>query len=170
MKSHVSPSQHSVINFNPSSNDKMSIPRLHARDLNGNNWGIPHDLPANKTLLLFVFKREQQSLIDSWIDGLGLRASENKIAWIEIPLLQKPWKILSSWIDQRMKRGITNHDLRGHVWTIYTNRGSFLKNIGLNSSDSICVLVVRKDGSVLSSASGEYSKSSAELILKELQN
>ncbi|MEI6416493.1 MAG: hypothetical protein WCO92_02095, partial [Verrucomicrobiota bacterium] len=84
--------------------------------------------------------------------------------------LQKPWKLLHSWIDQGMKRCITDHDLRGHVWTIYTNRDSFLKSQGLTSLNSICVLVVSKDGTVLSSTSGEYSKSSAELILKELQN
>ena len=148
----------------------MTIPRLHARDLNGNNWVIPHNLPAEKTLLLFAFKREQQNSIDSWIDGLGLRAPESKIAWIEIPLLQKSWKLLRSWIDQRMKRGITDYDLRGHVWTIYTNRDSFLKDIGLTSANSIYALVVRKDGTVLSSAFGEYASSAGEIVLKALQN
>ena len=170
MSNHISSSQYSGINFNASSNDKMSIPRLHARDLNGNNWVIPYDLPAKKTLLLFAFKREQQNSVDSWIDGLGLRASENKIAWIEIPLLQKPWKLLSSWIDHGMKQGITDHDLRGHVWTIYTNRDSFLKEIGLTSANSIYALVVSKDGTVLSSASGEYSATAAQVILKALQD
>ena len=120
--------------------------------------------------MLFAFKREQQNSIDSWIDGLGLRAPESKIAWIEIPLLQKSWKLLRSWIDQRMKRGITDYDLRGHVWTIYTNRDSFLKDIGLTSPNSICVLVVSKDGTVLSSAFGEYASSAGEIVLKALQN
>ncbi len=123
MKSHSSPSRLSGSNLHPMLNNQISLPLLHARDLNGNNWIIPDDLPAEKTLLLVAFKREQQSSIDSWIDGLRLRASENKIAWLEIPLLQKPWKILSSWIDHGMKRGIRDHDLRGHVWTIYTHRG-----------------------------------------------
>ena len=120
--------------------------------------------------MLFAFKREQQNSIDSWIDGLGLRAPESKIAWIEIPLLQKSWKLLRSWIDQRMKRGITDYDLRGHVWTIYTNRDSFLKDIGLTSANSIYALVVRKDGTVLSSAFGEYASSAGEIVLKALQN
>lgn len=170
MQDYISAPQHSDSHSNQMLNNKTTLPRLIARDLNGNDWVIPQDLPAKKTLLFFAFKREQQSSIDSWVNALGLRDPENKISWIEIPLIQKPWKLLSSWIDHGMKRGIKDHDLRGHVWTIYTNRGSFLKAMKLNSTESIYICVALQDGSIKAVVSGDYSSATAEIILKELKN
>lgn len=151
-------------------NSKITLPLLHGRDLNGNDCVIPHDLPAKKTLLLFAFKREQQSSIDSWVNALGLRSPENKIPWLEIPLIQKPWKLLSSWIDHGMKRGITDHELRSHVWTIYTNRSSFLKAMQLSSIESIYICVAFQDGSLKALVSGDYTSATAEIILKALKD
>lgn len=170
MNNHISLSKHASITSPSSLNDKISIPRLEARDLHGNIRIIPDDFLSKKTLLFFAFKREQQCSIDSWVEGLRLRSSQNKITWIEIPLLQKPWKLLSSWIDHGMKRGITDHELRGHVWTTYTNRASFLKKMGLNSAASIYISVALQNGSITSIVSGDYTPAKAEIILQALQD
>jgi len=170
MHHYISSSQNSSLHFHSSLNHDVRIPRLESRDLNGNDWLLPHDLPAKKTLLLFAFKREQQSSIDSWVNALGLRSPENKIPWLEIPLIQKPWKLLSSWIDNGMKRGIEDHNLRSHVWTIYTNRSSFLKTMKLSSIQSIFICVAHRDGSVAALVSGDYTSAAAQIILKALEN
>jgi hypothetical protein len=163
-------SQYSDFNSATISNSKIQIPLLHARDLNGSTWIIPDDLPAQKTLLLVAFKRQQQNSINSWIHGLALRSAENRIAWIEVPLLQKPWKLLESWIDQGMRRGITDCNLRGHVWTVYTNRSSFLKTIGVTSTHAIYALVVHQNGTIIASVTGDYCTNNAAIILKALRD
>lgn len=129
---------------------------------------IPQDLPAERTLLLVAFRREQQKSIDSWIHGLKLHSSDNQIPWIEIPLIQRRWKLLSSWIGYGMRCGISDNELRAHVWTAYTNRSSFLKRMRLTRIDCVYSFVVSKDGRVLALVSGDYNSDAAQLILKAL--
>ena len=150
------------------SSQEVKIPLLHAHDLNGKSWVLPHDLQAKKNLLLVAFKRQQQDSVSSWIDHLNLRSPKNKIAWLEIPLLQNPWKLVAPWIDHGMRRGITEEALRSHVWTIYTNRSSFLKELSLPSTKDIAILVVDKNGIILGKASGDYTKDKAQVILNLL--
>jgi hypothetical protein len=168
MKNCNAPLNH--LGFLTTPDEERYLPLLHARDLNGEHRTIPTDLPATKRLLLVAFERQQQGAIDSWIDGLALRSLENQIAWIEVPLLQRPWRLLSSWIDHGMRRGITDLELRSHVWTVYADRPLFLKRLGLSSADSIYALVVDREGRVIVSVSGEYSVSNAQIILKALEN
>ena len=88
----------------PMSSQEVKIPLLHAHDLNGKSWILPHDLKAKKNLLLVAFKQQQQDAVSSWIYNLNLRSPKNKIAWIEIPLLQNPWKLVAAWIDKGIRR------------------------------------------------------------------
>ncbi|MFZ4115286.1 MAG: hypothetical protein ACOYK6_01015 [Chthoniobacterales bacterium] len=150
------------------SSSEVQIPLLHAHDLNGKSLVLPNDLSAQKTLLLVAFERQQQEAVDSWITALELRSPKNQIAWVEVPLLQRPWKLVASWIDHGMRRGITEEAFRAHVWTIYTNRSSFLKALGLTGTKSIVVLVINKKGVILEKVSGDYTKDKAPLILKAL--
>ncbi len=152
------------------SSPEGQFPLLHAHDLNGKSWILPHDLSAQKTLLLVAFKRQQQDSVDSWINALELRSPKNHIAWIEVPLLQRPWKLVASWIDHGMRRGVTEEALRAHVWTTYTNRSLFLKTLGLTGTKSIVVLVVNKKGAILEKVSGDYTKNKAQVVLKALHS
>ena len=150
------------------SSQEVKIPLLHAHDLNGKSWVLPNDLQAKKTLILVAFERQQQDSVNSWIYHLKLRSPKNKITWIEIPLLQNPWKLVAPWIHNGMRRGITEEALRSHVWTIYTNRSSFLKELSLPSAKVITILVVDKNGIILEKVSGDYTKDKAQVILKIL--
>ena len=82
--------------------------------------------------------------------------------------MQNPWKLVAPWIDHGMRRGITEEELRAHVWTIYTNRSSFLKELSLPSTKDIAILVVDKNGIILGKASGDYTKDKAQVILNLL--
>lgn len=148
---------------------EKKIPQLHARDLNGRCWILPRDLSSKRTLLLVAFKRGQQASVDSWIRGLKLNASNNHFDWMEIPLLQRGWEFISSWIDHGMKRGITEERMRSHVWTVYTNRASFLQSADISSTQSIAVLVVDTDGMILQAVRGDFTENKAIRVLKELQ-
>ena len=158
----------SLIHLFSMETQEHKIPILHARDLNGHRWILPDDLPAKKTLLLIAFKREQQESVDSWIAGLDLHSPKNKTPWLELPLIQKGWRWIAPWIDRGMKHGIKEEGLRSHVWTVYTNRSSFFKEIGLTSTQLIAVLVVDHSGTVLATALGDYSKEKSHPILKTL--
>lgn len=148
---------------------EKKIPQLHARDLNGRRWILPRDLSSKRTLLLVAFERGQQASVDSWIRGLELDTPNNHINWMEIPLLQKGWEFISSWIDHGMKRGITEARMRSHVWTVYTNRASFLQSAGISLTQSIAVLVVDQDGMILEAVSGSFTENRGARVLKELQ-
>jgi hypothetical protein len=41
------------------------FPSLSGENLNGKKFNLPQDFPADKTLLLIAFEREQQVVLDS---------------------------------------------------------------------------------------------------------
>jgi len=149
---------------------EKKIPQLHARDLNGRRWILPRDLSSKRTLLLVAFERGQQASVDSWIRGLALDVPNNHIDWMEIPLLQRGWQFISSWIDHGMKRGITEERMRSHVWTVYTHRASFLQSAGIASIKGLAILVVDGDGRILEAVSGDFTQDRAAQVLKALRD
>ena len=68
-----------------------------------------------------------------------------------------------------MKRGITEARMRSHVWTVYTNRASFLQSAGIFLTQSIAVLVVDQDGMILQAVRGGFTENRGACVLKELQ-
>jgi hypothetical protein len=52
----------------------MGFPRLAARDLEGQVRSLPDDFAGTRNLVVVAFRREQQSMVDSWIawfDGIA---------------------------------------------------------------------------------------------------
>jgi hypothetical protein len=160
----------SILHLFSMETDEHKLPMLHARDLNGHRRILPDDLPAKKTLLLIAFKRQQQESVDSWIGGLDLNSPHNNISWLELPLLHKGWKWIAPWINQGMRYGITEKKLRAHVVTIYTDRSSFLKAMGLTSTQLIAAVVVDPDGRILETVLGDYSNDKSHILLKTLHS
>jgi hypothetical protein len=49
------------------------LPPLAAKARDQSSLVLPQQLPAERTLAVLVFKREQKEEARSWIDGMGLR-------------------------------------------------------------------------------------------------
>lgn len=140
------------------------IPEVTGKDLNGKPWKAPGDFPADRTIVILGYEQEQQAAIDTWTDGMGLSQPGNRLPWIEMPVIDEPGMVMRWIIDTGMQRGIPDKDVRSHVWTVYTDRKSFLKSCRIDSVNVIHVVVVARDGSIVAMESGRYTEEAAARI------
>lgn len=146
-----------------------TFPSLSGKDLNGSAWSAPAGFPGERTLVLIGFDEPQQILIDSWIQGMKLESSKSSIAWVEMPLIENPGMFMRWFIDTGMRGGIRDKRIRARVWTAYTERKAFLESCGITTTDTITVLVVKRDGSILASETGPFTEIAAKRLLQALE-
>ena len=145
-----------------------TFPALSGKDLNGSAWSAPAGFPGEKTLVLIGFDEPQQALIDSWIKGMNLESAKSPIPWLEMPLIENPGMFMRWFIDTGMRGGIRDKTTRSRVWTAYTDKKAFLESCGINTTDTITVLVVKNNGTILASETGSFTESGSKRVLEAL--
>lgn len=139
------------------------LPDLKAEDLNEQAYTLPSDLPADKTLLLIAYKREQQQDLNTWIDDMGLKGSNTP--WLELPVLEDYGSWFKWFVDNGMRRGIKSEFDRSKVVTVYTDKQAFNASMGIASEDTIYLVVVNRQGQVLALEQGLYNSDAAARLL-----
>jgi hypothetical protein len=147
----------------------LRLPVVTGKDLNGKPWKAPAGFPGERTLVILGYEQEQQASIDTWTTGMRLTKPENELPWVEMPVIDEPGFVMRWVIDTGMQRGIPEKDARSHVWTAYTDRRKFLNSCGIDSVSDIHVLVVARNGTILTMESGRFTEDAAARILKALR-
>ena len=146
--------------------DGPRLPPVTGKDLNGEPWQAPAEFPGDRTLVILGYEQEQQAAIDTWTAGMGLTQPANTLPWIEMPVIDEPGVVMRWIIDTGMQRGIPDREVRGHVWTAYTDRKKFLASCGIDSMLEIHVLVVARDGRILALEKGRHTEAAAARLRK----
>jgi hypothetical protein len=150
-------------------NNPGRMPTVSAENLNEKPIVLPAQLPAPKTLVLMAFEREQQTALNTWIDGMGLK--DDKLPWIETPVIAKPFGLVRGFIDRGMRRGIPDPAMRERTITLYTDPEELRRVMGLSGDGKqVWVLVVDRSGLVLAQATGNYSADKAKPLLDALSS
>jgi hypothetical protein len=141
------------------------FPVVSGNDLNGKSWKAPVNFPAERTLVVVAFEREQQANVDAWFEGLGAKDAASLIPWIEMPVIENPGIFVRWFINSGMRGGIPDIHVRSHVWTAYTDKKKFMTACGMASSEHVYAMVVDREGRIPAMESGDYSKEGADRLL-----
>jgi len=142
----------------------VRFPAVGGRSLLGVEMALPHDLPAERTLVVAAFLRGQQARVDRWIAravaaGIPstLRGATGvmPVAVVEVPVLSTAWRPARRFIDGGMTAGIGDPDVLARTITVYTNVAAFQRALAIPASDDVHALVVRRDGTVLARGTGD---------------
>lgn len=133
-----------------------SFPTVTAEDLNGRSVTLPQDFPGETTIVFIAYKRNQQQLVDGWISALELDPSIGA-EFVEIPVVGVGARLIRPIVDNGMRSGIVNPALRARTITLYENPELVNAPLGFLGRDTIRILVVRRDGQVIWSASGSVT-------------
>ncbi len=130
---------------------------------------LPEGLPADRTLALITFQKDQRAHAESWIQGLNLR-NDSSIAWMRMPVLNDPGTPQGrSDIENRLLQHYTDDKERAKLVPIFTDRASFVRSAGLNGTDQFYAVVVNRRGDVLARIEGEFSEAKAETLRETLR-
>ena len=132
------------------------FPALSFDDLNGDPHSLPGGLPGDPTIVFIAYKRNQQPAVNTWINALGLDPSRGA-EFVELPVVGSSARMMRSFIDNGMRSGIVDRDLRARTITIYENASVVNRPLGFSGRNQIRVLIVKQSGEVLWSTSGPAS-------------
>ena len=141
-----------------------TFPALQAEDLNGTKLSLPAGLPSGATLVLMGFRHKDQKDLDEWISRLNLQGSE--IPWLEVSAIGPVPPFVSGIIRTAMKSRLHSASERSHMIPFFGDRAELLKLEAM--PEEICLLVVSRDGKVLSSESGSFAEAKAASLMAAL--
>lgn len=129
------------------------FPTVTSQDLNGDTHTLPSGLPGDPTIVFIAYKQNQQPAVNTWIRSLGLDPARGA-EFVEIPVVGKGATLMRGFIDNGMRSGIQDPNMRARTITLYESPSLVNDPLGFSGRDEIRVLVVRRSGEVIWSTSG----------------
>jgi hypothetical protein len=142
------------------------FPPIESENLLKEAVRLPEQLPADRSLLIMAFQREQQENVETWIHGMHLENSP--LPWLEIPLIDNPGMLGRWFINSGMRSGIPDDYTRAHVISLYPDKAEFLGAIGIEDEGAVYALVVTRKGEIVERIKGDYSPAGAKKIWQAL--
>lgn len=139
------------------------FPTVTADDLNGTSKTLPQDLPGDPTIVFIAYKQGQQPQVNDWVYGLGLDPAQGP-EFVEVPIVGRAARLMKSVVDNGMRSGITNTDMRARTITLYENVRLLNDPLGFSGRSEIRVLLVKQNGQVLWSHSGAATPAAMEAL------
>ena len=141
------------------------LPPLAAKALDQRSLVLPQELPAERTLALLVFKREQKEEVRSWIDGLGLR-KDPSIPWLKVRVMPAGAVTVEASAHSA-GQGMLRPD---RFVSVSTDTSRLAQSLGLPDTEHAQVVVLGRDGQVLAKAQGPFDEAKARALLETLRS
>lgn len=147
----------------------LRFPHLVARDLEGRERSLPDDFAGSANLVVVAFRREQQSMVDSWIAWFDAVALQHPgLRCYEIPVLAMRWSPARSFIDGGMARAVREPEARRRTLTAYTDVRRVTDALAIEDTGTVTVLLVGTDGLVRWRGTGPASERAGAELLESL--
>jgi hypothetical protein len=151
------------------SNVMGRMPTITAKRLDQQPVVLPHELPAERTLALVAYTKNQRAEIDSWIRGLRLD-QDSTIPWFRMSVLNDPGdERARSEIEKKILERHPAETDRSRLVPVFTNREAFVRAAGVSGTEHASVLVLNRDGHVLARAEGQYDEDKAQALRETLR-
>jgi len=127
----------------------ISFPGLRARDLDGREVTLPAGLPCEWNVVIVAFRRQQQSLVDSWVPWLQEQAATTPgLGFVELPAIGLHWQPARPAIDGGMAAAIGDQPTRRRTLTVYTDLRRVTIPLGITGRETIWLFLTDRAGRV----------------------
>ena len=146
--------------------DVARFPQITSKDLNGHPVTLPQDLPAERSVVILGWQRDQQPSIESWAKAMVPSAGS---AWVSVPIIDTSNGFLRMIINSGMRHGIPNHAWWPHIVALYTRKADFNRKVGVEDEAKVQALVVDRAGNILERVVGDYTEAGADRLRAALR-
>ncbi len=147
-----------------------TFPKSSGRNLNGRTLSLPDDFAGRANLVFIAFEMRQQQEVDTWMSfATGMRQAHPGLAVYELPTIGRGYGLIRGFIDSGMRSGIPDNETRASTVTLYLDVGAFARALGIESTRTITVLLVKPSGEILARASGPFSTAASAPLVSALQ-
>ena len=137
-----------------------TFPSVQADNLEGKKMRFPQDFAGERNLVFVAFQRNQQREIDTWVPlAKGLMQKHPTLRLYEFPVIGKTIGMMRGFINNGMRRGIPDPGTRATTITIYSDKGAFMRPLGLKDQKKIYAFIVTPKGEILWRTEGPRTES-----------
>lgn len=129
---------------------------------------LPEDFAGDRNLLLIAFRREQQKNVDTWLHEMTRFEVSPGFRHYELPTIGRLNPFVRWFIDNGMRRGISDLNARSRTITLYVDKLSFRKVLRLPDEKRIYAILVDRTGRVVWRAEGDFDEAKGSSLLKAL--
>lgn len=145
------------------------FPAVRATSLDGTRMNLPSDFSGQFNLVIISFAREQQQQLDGWISAARkIEASHSEFHFYELPTMSRQNLLYRWWFDEALRSETADRDLRRRILTLYVNKRTFKKSLGIDSEKRVVAILVDSKGHVYWRADGAYRDGDMAAILSLL--
>jgi hypothetical protein len=149
----------------------MNFPTVSGSNLLRQKLVLPHDFQGELNIVFVAFLQWQQMEVNSWIPlAKELEEQTKGLYYYELPTIQSRNVFSRTFINEGMRAGIPNRTSRERTITLYLNKASFRRDLGMLDEDHIYVLIVDRLGKVLLSTRGSYTPEAGELLRQTINS
>jgi hypothetical protein len=138
--------------------DTLTFPEVRGSNLEGREFTLPADFDGDLNLVFVAFQRGQQKLVDTWLPfAKDAAARHARLRYYELPTIHEANSVVRWFIDNGMRRGISDVAAREATITLYLDKESFRRALRIPHEDTIYILLVDAEGRVVWKADGTYT-------------
>lgn len=135
------------------------FPSLKAKNLEGLDVSLPEAFAGERNVVVIAFKREHQSLVDSWVPWFEKqRVIDDDLCFYEIPVISRRWIPIRRFIDGGMASAIRTPEILRRTLTIYDDVNRVTRSLAITDRSTITVVCVDRNGSLLWNGRGEFTE------------
>jgi hypothetical protein len=150
--------------------DAPLLPTLSFYNLNKDRVTLPADLHSDRNLLLLYFQLTQQPDVESWSAAIDHWREADPVIVSYVCLVSPSKNILARWWQNASIRGSSPDK---HRWSttvpLYLNKHSFEQSLGIGSEDQPVLLLLDRQGHVLSRVVGGATEENRGAMRARLQ-
>ncbi|MGA2974197.1 MAG: hypothetical protein ABSF77_02685 [Spirochaetia bacterium] len=145
------------------------FPKSLGKNLNGRALSLPDDFAGRANLVFIAFEMRQQQEVDTCKSFTqGMRQAHEWLHAYELPTIGRGYGLIRGFIDGGMRSGIPDSETRASTITLYLDVDAFARALGIESTGTITILLVKSSGEIMAHASGPYSKTAAAPLISAL--
>jgi hypothetical protein len=147
----------------------MRFPTVKGSNLERDKVILPQDLKGDLNVVLVAFQQWQQNSIDTWLAPLeGVERERVGLKVYELPVIQRINRLYQMVINEGMRAGIPDRRARQRTITLYLDKTSFRRALGMADEDDIYVLLLDRQGQILWRTRGRYAADKAAGLIEAI--
>lgn len=129
--------------------ERRSFPQLEGRDLERRAVSLPEGFSGERNVVIVAFRREHQTLVDSWVPWLEARAEvDTGLRFYEMPTIGTQWSPARRMIDGGMASAIGDPVVLQRTITVYTDVRRVTDGLGIDRTDTVWLFLVDATGTI----------------------
>ena len=141
------------------------FPSVAGTNLDRVDLEFPRDFAKPLNVVFIAFQQWQQGQVNSWVPTVqALEAESDDIIYYEFPTVWEMSMLRRTFLNEGMRAGIPDQTSRERTITLYLDKAGFKNQLDIPTEDTMVLLLVRQDGTVLWRTDGAVTNEKAAAL------